>query len=319
MGKLATGLMAGAALACAVIASAEEVVVASVGAHLITRRMLDDAVQSALNSTFYHRSVSAERRIALEREQLDALVKRELNALGASDRGLAPPDGDAEAMRKAIEQKMGRDAYKGALTSSGITRKQHAQALAKTLLAQRGFQRFVIDTVIVTDAEVRQAYDATPDRYRVPETARIEEILLKVPPDSPAERWAQRSQEARVLIERIHAGELFANVAAVASEDMYRVKGGDLGWVHRGRLLPELEAAAWSAPSGVVVGPVRSLEGLHVLRVVERRGPRQMAFAETAPYVRKALEAERRRIAEESWYRTLRERYPVTIFEAALR
>lgn len=318
-GVLVAALAASALLAGVSSAAKVGEIIATVGPRTITRSMLDDAVQSTLNSSFYHQNVAPERRLILEREQLDALVKRELNALGGMERGLKPPADHARVMRRAIEDKMGRGKYEIALKAAGMTRKDHEQALLTTLLAQQAFARFVTGAVTVTDAEVRQTFDASPQRWLVPESALTEEILLKVPPDALAETWAGRNEEALKLIARIKSGETFADVAAAASEDMYRIKGGNLGWVHRGRLVAALDAAVWSAEPGTLIGPLRSSEGVHVARVAERRGARQMTFEEAASAIRKGLETDRRRATEAAWFAALRAKYPVTVLDVALR
>ncbi len=288
-------------------------VVARVGDRVITRALLDAAVDQALNSRFRHAALTHERRLQLEREQLRTLIRKELSVLGGLDAGMELPLQEAERRRREIRERLGRKRYREGLRAAGMTVRQHRRAIAETLLAEQAYRRFVKERAAVTDADVRAAYDADPGRWRRPEARRLRHLVLAVPPGADAATVARVEREARELLRRIRAGEPFEKLAAERSADMYRIRGGDLGWVHRGRLLPELEAAAWSATVGEVVGPIRTDTGYHLLQILEVRPEAQLSFDEAAPMIRKKLEAERLEAAESAWFGELARRHPVAV------
>ena len=280
--------------------------------------MLDAAVDTVLNSGYVHGTPSPERRRELERDQLDALIRRELNLIGGIDNGLEPPIDDAEDRRRAVEHRLGATAYARGLAAEGLTPTAHLRMLAETMLAERAYRRFVTDRAVVTDDEVRAAYGARPDRWIEPESVHLGHILLELSPSAPPGAVEGRAAEAEGIVRDIEAGEPFAVMAERHSDDMYRIKGGDLGWVHRGRLLPELETAVWGAAPGAVVGPIRTSEGFHIARVLARRDARRMPFDEVAPMARQLMEKERLERVEDEWYGGLRRRHPVEVFDPAL-
>jgi hypothetical protein len=71
--------------------------------------------------------------------------------------------------------------------------------------------------------------------------------------------------------ERIRRGEDFAALSRELSRAPNAATGGALGWVERGQLPPEFEAAVFSLPKGGVSVPVSSSAGWHVFQVVDRR------------------------------------------------
>jgi parvulin-like peptidyl-prolyl isomerase len=294
--------------------------VARVGEHLISRALLDDAVQNELNTGYYHRSkLSPEKRLKLERDAVDKLIRRQLNILGGQDRGMELPLEAAEQSRQAIEERVGSDAYEKMLSSVGMSRENHRRALAETLLSDQAYHRFVTVPAAISDKDVDQAWKADSTRWRVPDSVHLEHILLKVPPEASAEVWQGREEEAQDLAERIRKGEDFAMLAGEHSDDMYRIKGGDLGWIHRGRLIEPLESAVWSAEPDTFLGPLHTSEGYHLARVLDRRSQRQMPFAEAEPMLRKELEQNRLAELEKSWYDALRTKYPVKFLDPRLQ
>lgn len=100
------------------------------------------------------------------------------------------------------------------------------------------------------------------------------QILFKVPV-SPEEKSRAREQLI-TLRERITNGEDFSTLAILYSQDKESAKqGGELGFVNRGDLVPEFEAAAFRLKNTTEVSPViESPFGFHIVQLIERRGDR---------------------------------------------
>ncbi|WP_240902535.1 peptidylprolyl isomerase [Aquitalea denitrificans] len=71
--------------------------------------------------------------------------------------------------------------------------------------------------------------------------------------------------------DRILRGAKFAEMAKLYSEDGSNAKGGDLGWVNKGDMVPEFEKAMLALPVGTVSEPVRSPFGWHLILVDAKR------------------------------------------------
>ena len=293
-------------------------VVARVGDRVITRAILDVEVKNALNSGYFHRRLTPEKEQALRKEQLDKLVQLQLDALGGLDRGLKPPLEEAARMAREIEEKLGKEGYEESIAALGWDRQAHQNALARTLLGTEARRRFVEEPATATEAEVRAAFDAEPDRWIVPESQRIWHILLGVTPNSPDTAWNDAETLAETIVQQLQEGTPFAELAQKHSTAGHRVKGGDLGWVHRGSLEEPVESAVWEASPGDLVGPLRNAMGVHIARVEERKEARQLSFDEAQKLVRARLERDRSLELEAEWSAATREKYPVEILDPKL-
>ena len=83
-------------------------------------------------------------------------------------------------------------------------------------------------------------------------------------------------REARIRLEqlyqRIQGGEDFAALARAHSDDKASaLKGGDLGWVTPGDLVPKFEEVMNSLEIGQLSQPFRTQFGWHIVQVLERR------------------------------------------------
>ncbi len=69
----------------------------------------------------------------------------------------------------------------------------------------------------------------------------------------------------------IENGADFADVAREHSSCPSSRDGGNLGTFGRGMMVPEFDQVVFSAPVGVVQGPVKTQFGYHLLEVTERQ------------------------------------------------
>jgi len=96
---------------------------------------------------------------------------------------------------------------------------------------------------------------------RTGEQVRLRQLVL---PDQSAAHKAR---------ERVRQGEDFAALSREISRAPNAAQGGAIGWVERGQLPPEFEAAVFTLAPEEVSRPVRSNAGWHVFQVTERRAP----------------------------------------------
>ena len=127
------------------------------------------------------------------------------------------------------------------------------------------------DEFNATDEEVTAFYVSHLDDYLQDETRMLRYVKWDKKPT--AEDTSDTKQFGTDLIRQINDGADFTTLAEIHSADPgSAVKGGDLGWFGRGRMVPPFEEAAFKAKSGDIVGPVESRFGYHIIWVRDRRG-----------------------------------------------
>lgn len=112
----------------------------------------------------------------------------------------------------------------------------------------------------------------------------------------PAREWnashilVETEEEAVGLIERLEAGEEFADLAKEASSDSSAASGGELGWFASGMMVPDFEAAVVSLEVGAVSAPVQTQFGWHVVKMNETRLRDVPSLEEVADELRPQIE-----------------------------
>lgn len=77
--------------------------------------------------------------------------------------------------------------------------------------------------------------------------------------------------KANELKAAIEGGSDFAQVAKENSSCPSARMGGELGTFGRGQMVPEFDQVVFSAPVGVVQGPVKTQFGYHLVEVTARQ------------------------------------------------
>ncbi|MGA9391971.1 MAG: peptidylprolyl isomerase [Candidatus Sulfotelmatobacter sp.] len=159
----------------------------------------------------------------------------------------------------------------------------HQKNYANSIPEKRKVQYAMIDLskvengVQVTHDELQSYYNQHRDQYRVPEQAKVSHILIKTPlpgPDGKVDEKgaAEAQRRAEDILKQLKAGAKFEDLAKKYSEDPGSAKeGGSLGWIGKGRTVPEFEKAAFSLPIGQISDLVKSSYGFHIIRVDARQ------------------------------------------------
>lgn len=137
--------------------------------------------------------------------------------------------------------------------------------IGRAMLTEEDLRRFFDDN--------RQAYERAHGR-----AARVATIFLKgvrFPNEHVNRTFEDAMEELKAIAKRLEKGEsAFENMARIYSEHDSGKKGGDLGFLSPGdEDLGEIAAAAVEAEPGAILGPFRTAEGCHLVRVLEKRGP----------------------------------------------
>ncbi len=153
-------------------------------------------------------------------------------------------------------------------------KRDYREVIKNQLIVQKVQSRRLME-VQISRREVEQFFNAIKDS--LPEIGRqvnLRHILLAFKPGTKARDYAlERMREIR---KRIENGESFEKLAAQFSEDPATASdGGDLGFIERGTLFQSFEEAAFrlSRP-GEISEIVESPVGLHLIKLVEKRGNR---------------------------------------------
>ncbi|PKN17404.1 MAG: hypothetical protein CVU71_16670 [Deltaproteobacteria bacterium HGW-Deltaproteobacteria-6] len=198
--------------------------------------------------------------------------------------------------------------YLKKLADEGKTLESVKKDIKEQLLRMRLLKREVQAKILVTDQEIGEYYDKHRQDYEGKEAVHIKLILLPVPAGmSNAVREAARDR-AQQLHTRILNGEPFEQLAAQYSQGPAAAQGGDIGFVERGVILPDVEKVAFSLPVGQVSGVIETELGFQILTVVDKRGAGLKPFTVVREEIKATIEEEKITKKYDEWIEGIRKK-----------
>lgn len=167
----------------------------------------------------------------------------------------------------------------------GIHRPSFIDQIRASLVWQKLIRRQVAPQVQVGDDEVEEIYASIQRSKDLPEL-RIAEIQLGI--DRP-DREPEVRRFAEQLIEQMRGGADFAALARQFSEGSSAAAGGEIGWVLPTQIDDAIEQELAKAQPGATVGPIRTVSGFSIVRLIERRLLQTPNADETVVNLRQAI------------------------------
>jgi peptidyl-prolyl cis-trans isomerase SurA len=267
-------------------ASAAEVlegIVVRVGDRIVTRTQYDRRLRDAFAEI--EQNVRPEQVAAAKEDLRKRLVDDMISELLIRERAdrlnLTVTDGEVKEALEQLKQQYGistDEQFDVSLRNSGLTRADMEARLRETMTSRKVFARELRRSEM-SDSDLRERYNREKESYRLPERAHLREIVI-LKPEDPAKVDEARQRAAEVAEAARKPGTDFKNVAATMSESGTRDKGGDLGEVAKGDLVPDLDKAVFSAQSGTVLGPLETKSAWHIM-LVEQRLPSEVPAFES--------------------------------------
>lgn len=128
----------------------------------------------------------------------------------------------------------------------------------------------------VTPADVRKYFSELPEDSIPYIPLEVEVQLVAIRPSIPRQEIDDVKARLRDYADRVNKGESdFSTLAILYSEAPEGIRGGEIGFVGRGQLVPEYAAVAFNLNDPKKVSKIVETEyGFHIIQLIEKRGDR---------------------------------------------
>ena len=128
--------------------------------------------------------------------------------------------------------------------------------IQREILASKAVERAA--EAALTDDRIKQYYDDHAIEFAKPKAHVLQMVVPTV-------------DIANEVVAGLGAGGDFEELAKKHATDGIGRRGGDSGWVQKGRFRKEIDELVFTAPIGEVQGPIEGRRGFFVFKVVERK------------------------------------------------
>lgn len=291
--------------------AAPDKVVARVNATAILQKNLDREVGTMVPSSYYHASLSEEKLKPIREKAIEKLINRELIYQYAKSKGFVPSTSviDDEE-RKNIKSYGGEIRYKQLLAKNNLSVEEYRRELSVELAMNKLYEKQI--QVRLNDADLREYYDANRGKFKEPEKIHLMMIYVQRNPQekNSAQAAKKKAQEA---LDKLNKGVKFELVAEEYSNAMSRVKGGDMGFIHKGVLdNEEVEKIAFGMKPGELSKVIQTEMGCFILLVKGKKEPTQIPFPDIKEKLKKELTENREKERMDTLIDSLKKQAKIT-------
>jgi peptidyl-prolyl cis-trans isomerase SurA len=290
-----------------------EEIIARVNNQIVTRteyqRSKEQLKQEAEQQDPAHASqVIAEK----DKDVLRDLIDQQLLIEKGKDLGITA---DTELIKKLDEMRKqmnleSMDDLEKAAQAQGVSFEDFKQNLRNQIITQQVIGKEVGQKLSMTKEEEKKFYEDHKSELEQPEQIRLSEILVsteKKGNGDEAQQVAAAQAKAQDLLDQIHKGASFDDIAKKNSDGPTASQGGDLGLFKRGTLAKELEDRTFAMKPNEVSDVIRTKQGFVILKVSEHQMAGIPALTDVEPRVQDALYMQKLQPALRSYLQKLRE------------
>lgn len=286
--------------------------VVSVNNVSITEREVQAAAAQKVPA--FHKNISEKTAKKIQDEALESLIDNEL-IYQAAQKQAAIRDAEVqdafENTRKGF--KTGED-FAGALKKAGLSESDLRANIKRQMMIKKMLEIAVLQPSQVSEAEAREHYDNNRGKYNEPVKMKLREIFFEVPSNASADERAEKKKKAEMVMEKLRAGGDFGLLAWEYSEDKFKYKSGEIGFVHEGMLTPEIEKEVLGLRPKETTGIIDSIYGYYIFFLEEKTQARQPEFADVKEKLTKELREKREKKLRETFIAELRQKAEIKRF-----
>ncbi len=247
-------------------------IVAVVNNEVITLRELQASVASA-ELQLRQQNTPLPPRDILQRHILDRMIVDRVQVQSAKETGLRVDDVELTRALGTIAERnhMNLTEFRGALEKDGIAWTKFREDIRNEIMMSRLKDREVDSRILVSDGEVDN-FLANFEGNAGSEEVNVAHILLRVPEQARPEQLMRIRARAEEVLAQLKRGTDFAQLAATNSDGPDALSGGAMGWRATDRLPALFTDTLAKMKPGDVSEVIRSPAGLHILKLVDRRG-----------------------------------------------
>jgi len=178
---------------------------------------------------------------------------------------------------------------------------EQIKKMTEQILVQALIEREILNKVKVNDEEVLEYYEQNKDSFTEKEQVHLYNILLET------------EEEAQNILEQLKAGEDFSEIAIEKSSGPSAAQGGDLGYVAKGTIIPEIEEVVFALESEELSEVVKTDFGFHILKISDKKAETVKTLEEVKEEILQTLLPDKQKEAFENLLEELKGKVEIEI------
>lgn len=220
----------------------------------------------------------------------------------------------AELVRRAVLAEIKSKDFEHQANTAVQLDKVRDEALVRLWIASQA----TVPAGYPSEDDIKTAYEANKAALTAPTEYRVGQIFISAPDGCDPAKLNAALQKATLIEGKIGKSD-FSELAQQQSEHAESAsKGGDLGYLPENRMMPEIASVIRTMKGGDVVGPIKTAQGLHFIKLLDKKTGTVPTLAQVHDQLASAMRSRREGELERAYLTTLNDKLGVTVNQIQL-
>ena len=229
---------------------------------------------------------------------------------------------DAESFQKFVKNEAANKSLLKAAHANNIDSDEKnlyiAQRAAENILREIYLRKLLASKIpadFPTDDQVTDYYEKNKDSFTLEERVPVWQIFLPIGENKDTKDWELLKKQAESIITDINKGKMDFGTAARKFSKPLNTKytDGYMGIVKLSEIKPEIKATLLSAPPDSISQPIKTDDGIHIIKRGEIIPKQQIKLDEVKPQIIKTMKTQLAKQLSAAVFKQATESYPVDL------
>ena len=296
-------------------------VAAKVNSEIITLSVIEERAE-ILRQKYVGAPISISEQ-ALLKEAMNMVIEERLQIQEGKKFGFVIDEDAVDAAMEEVIKKndLADGQLQEMLKREGRTLKSYKNHIRDQIMVSK-ITRFEIgNRVKVSEKSIIKYYKENQKEFWQEGKVKARHILFIAERGSSEKIRREKLQQAKKILLKLRKGNDFAKLAMKYSEDISASNGGDVGFVGRGKMVPEFEEAVFNLKPGQVSDIVKTEYGYHIIKVEEVLLGKTLTLKDVKNRIHQILTMQMQKQVYDVWMNELKNSafIEVTLFEDAAK
>ena len=246
--------------------------------------------------------------VTLNDQLLDNLIDRELLYQQAQRIKIQVRSQWVDRALNELKSQLGSTkGYQNYLSDTGLSEPQLKESIRRGLIVRRLLRRQVMRQIKVSEAEMQAFYRRHSEYFERGEQVRARHILIAFRDKQDGTKRQEALLRIQAIQSKLQQGSKFAALALEYSDCPSKSRGGDLGYFERDQMVRAFSDVAFSLKPGQISDIVETRFGFHLIQVLDRRPPAQIAYKNVRAKIERTLRRNKEKKAANTYLARLKQ------------
>lgn len=248
------------------------------------------------------------RELEIKQRGLEELIERELILSEFKSKGYNLPE---SLINDLIQERIRKDygdrrALLKELQEQRRSIEEFRKRIREDLIISQMNHFNIREKIVISPKKIEAYYKTNEVKFKIQDQVKLRMIML----NTKSRGAADARKLAGEIVSKVRSGTKFADMARENSDDTFRTRGGDRGWIEdkEASLRQELRSVAFKLDAGQVSDPVELDGAVFILAVEEKKSAGLQPLNDVRGDIEGTLRAEEQRRLRANWIKRLREK-----------